>query len=81
MEQQIAQKYLDSLPFDIDNIPNWIIEKAAGKYAGMCIVCIRDGHIGIEHETEKAYLLSVTNDFSTPKCSEWRFWVAKSLLK
>ncbi len=50
-----------------------------------CVIRIalsmQDGYIGIERETEKAYLLFVENTFNAPKCSGWDFWVAKSLLK
>lgn len=72
---------LERLPFNVNDIPLWIIDKACGKNAGFCIVSMKDGYIGIEHETDKAYLLYVENTFNTPKCSGWHFWVAKSLLK
>lgn len=73
---------LERLPFNVNDIPSWVIDRACGKKnAGFCIVSMQDGYIGIEHETEKAYLLYVENTFNTPKCAGWEFWVAKSLLK
>lgn len=83
-ENEIAKMLRDNLerlPFNVNDIPAWVIDKACGKNAGFCIVSMQDGYIGIEHETDKAYLLYVENTFNTPKCAGWEFWVAKSLLK
>lgn len=80
--EKMLKANLERLPFNVNDIPLWIIDKACGKKnAGFCIVSMKDGYIGIEHETDKAYLLYVENTFNTPKCSGWKFWVAKSLLK
>lgn len=71
---------LERLPFNVNDIPAWVIDKACGKNAGFCIVSMQDGYIGIEHETDKAYLLYVENTFNTPKCAGWEFWVARCIL-
>lgn len=67
-ENEIAKMLRDNLkllPFNVNDIPAWVIDKACGKNAGFCIVSMKDGYIGIEHETDKAYLLYVENTFNT----------------
>ena len=54
---------------------------AGKKNVGFLICCINDGLVGIRYETEKAYLIEVTNNFNSCKCAGWQFWVAKSLLR
>lgn len=67
---------------DFNSIPLWLLEKVAGKKnVGFLICCINDGLVGIRYETEKAYLIEVTNNFNSCKCAGWQFWVAKSLLR
>ena len=60
---------LKRLPFNVNDIPAWVIDRACGKNAGFCIVSMQDGYIGIEHETEKAYLLFVQNTFNLARCT------------
>lgn len=70
-ENEIAKMLRDNLkrlPFNVNDIPAWVIDRACGKNAGFCIVSMQDGYIGIEHETDKAYLLYVENTFNTPFC-------------
>ena len=66
---------------DFNSIPLWLIKKVGKDNSGFLACCIEDGRVGIMRETEKAYLVEVSNNFNTCKCAGWQFLVAKSLLK